>query len=146
MKILLFWASIFLCFAPAVLITLGYARMVKKRRLALRQRAVDEGRQVAGTLIARKARKEGLPDNKGRHLARYQYTGADGKEYAHWFSLSAVPPKKLPLYLRKGKGSLAVTEAQMLNGKSPGIVFLVLFIVALFASHQVNLMLLARVL
>ena len=143
-KILLFWLSIFLCFAPAALLTLGYARLVKGRRMALRQRAIDEGRQVTGLLIAKKARKEGLPENKGRHLARYQYTGTDGEDYARWFSLSVVPPKTLPLYLKKGKGSVAVTEAQTLNGKSPGILFLVLFIVALFASHQVNQLLLAQ--
>jgi hypothetical protein len=143
-KILLFWLSLFLCFAPATLLAFVYVRIVKKRRMTLWQKAIDEGRQTTGYMIAKKSRKEGIPDNKGRHLARYQYTGTDGSGYARWFSLSVPPPKELVLYLKRGQSGKAYTETQILNGKSGGILFLLLFIVALFASHEVNQMLCAQ--
>ena len=131
-KALLFVVSVCVCNVPLILLIMLYARSVKKRRLAQRQAAIDEGRQVVGHLIAKKSRKAGMPADKGRHLARYQYTGTDGTEYTRWYSLLALPPKELTLYLKKGREGTAYTEAQVVNFKSGGILFMLLFLPTAF--------------
>jgi len=133
-KAMLFVVSVCVCNVPLIFLIMLYARSMKKRRLTLRQTAIDEGRQVVGHLIAKKARKAGMPADKGRHLARYQYTGTDGNAYARWYSLSVLPPKELTLYLKSGQGKKAYTEAQMVNFKSGGILFMLLILPTNFGA------------